>query len=468
MGSPFAPAYANIFMAYLWNNAIAPQLPRPVWLKRFLDDIIALLFTPVVTEDILSLLNSVHSSTKFTLSDASQSQSFLDAMVSILHGKLHTDLYSKPTDAHKFLSPTSCHPKHVFRSVVYSGALRIRRICSRDDFFSKRIAEFRGYLINSGYRERFIDPIIEKAVREDRKLLLAKKKDDKSSDRVLFVTTFDPRMFRVNDVHNRLKPVLDLSDRMKKVLPSPPLVALRRPPNLGNAVIRTRRSSQHSAETSGVTTTTEGSSFDIHTTDNITVESSPSSLGTGDCANDIVRVAVQSTPSASAPPCQNTGPICTPGSLPSTQTVGHMHCGQGRCLICRLHRVEGATVTSCKTGAQFRLRHKLDCNSSCVIYTIICAKCNVQYVGKTVTRLRTRFNNHKSTIRKRGDGTVDKHFSLPDHDIGDVRIQAIDRCSVADILSRETWWIHRLKSLKITDGLNVDPGVTRLQNSLNN
>ena len=49
-----------------------------------------------------------------------------------------------------------------------------------------------------------------------------------------------------------------------------------------------------------------------------------------------------------------------------------------------------------------------------------------------------------------------------------IRIQAIDRCSVADILSRETWWIHRLKSLKITDGLNVDPGVTRLQNSLNN
>ena len=82
MGSPFAPAYANIFMAYLWNNAIAPQLPRPVWLKRFLDDIIALLFIPVVTEDILSLLNSVHSSTKFTMSDAALSREFLDAMVS--------------------------------------------------------------------------------------------------------------------------------------------------------------------------------------------------------------------------------------------------------------------------------------------------------------------------------------------------------------------------------------------------
>ena len=30
MGSPFAPAYANIYMAYLWNNAIASTTPSRV------------------------------------------------------------------------------------------------------------------------------------------------------------------------------------------------------------------------------------------------------------------------------------------------------------------------------------------------------------------------------------------------------------------------------------------------------
>ena len=137
MGSPFAPAYANLFMAYLWNNAVALQLPRPVWLKRYLDDIICLIFTPVEVEDILELLNSVHPTTKFTISEVSSSQSFLDVLVNIIQGKLHTDLFSKPTDAHRFIPPTSCHPRHIFRSIVYSGALRIRRICSRDDFFCK-------------------------------------------------------------------------------------------------------------------------------------------------------------------------------------------------------------------------------------------------------------------------------------------------------------------------------------------
>ena len=91
-------------------------------------------------------------------------------------------------------------------------------------------------------------------------------------------------------------------------------------------------------------------------------------------------------------------------------------------------------------------------------------------MGKTVTKLRTRFSNHKSTIRKGGDSTVDKHFNFPGHDkyISDMRIQAIDKCSIADILAKKTWWIHRLKSLPITDGLNIDPGVKRLMNSLNN
>ena len=476
MGSPFAPAYANIYMAYLWNNAIATQLPCPVWLKRFLDDIITLVITPVVTKDILCLLNSAHSSTKFTISDASCSQSFLDTLVCIKHGKLHTDLYSKPTDSHRFLTPTSCHPRHIFRSIVYSGALRIRRICSMDEFFVKRIEEFRKYLISSGYRENFIDPIIEKVVRKDRRLLVAKSKVVETSDRVVFVTTHDPKMMKVTEVHNGLKHILGLSERMERVLPAPPLVALRRPPNIGNAVIRTRPSGKLSTtvvvdETQGVPSTSTVNNNDVSmdvlsmslvTGDDGTVCMPSDSAVNGGDHN--MKETLTATPSTSAPP----EIISTLLTTNTSQIVGHLHCGQNRCLICKLRRTEGPTVTSCSTGMKYRLQHSLNCNSECVVYSISCAKCRVQYVGKTVTKLRTRFNNHKSTIRKGGHGTVDKHFNLPGHDIEDVRIQAIDKCNLNNILARETWWIHRLKSLKITDGLNVDPGVKRLHNSLYN
>ena len=43
-------------------------------------------------------------------------------------GVLSTDLYVKPTDTHQFLLSSSCHPRHVMNSGVYSQALRIKRM----------------------------------------------------------------------------------------------------------------------------------------------------------------------------------------------------------------------------------------------------------------------------------------------------------------------------------------------------
>jgi hypothetical protein len=37
---------------------------------------------------------------------------FLDTTTTVKEGNMTTDLYSKPTDKHQYLSPSSCHPKH--------------------------------------------------------------------------------------------------------------------------------------------------------------------------------------------------------------------------------------------------------------------------------------------------------------------------------------------------------------------
>jgi hypothetical protein len=36
------------------------------------------------------------------------------------------------TDKHQYLSPQSCHPNHCTKSIPYSQALRIKRICSNE------------------------------------------------------------------------------------------------------------------------------------------------------------------------------------------------------------------------------------------------------------------------------------------------------------------------------------------------
>jgi hypothetical protein len=57
---------------------------------------------------------------------------------------MSTDIYNKPTDKHQYLSPQSCHPKHCTKSIPYSQALRIKRICSNEQTTKKRLGELKG------------------------------------------------------------------------------------------------------------------------------------------------------------------------------------------------------------------------------------------------------------------------------------------------------------------------------------
>ena len=63
--------------------------------------------------------------------------SYLDVMVSLEDGKLSTDVYHKPTDAHQYLNFRSCHPPHVKKGIPYGQALRLKRICDSEDKFEK-------------------------------------------------------------------------------------------------------------------------------------------------------------------------------------------------------------------------------------------------------------------------------------------------------------------------------------------
>jgi hypothetical protein len=47
------------------------------------------------------------------------SVSFLDTTTTVKEGNMTTDLYSKPTDKHQYLSPSSCHP------AILSTVLRV-------------------------------------------------------------------------------------------------------------------------------------------------------------------------------------------------------------------------------------------------------------------------------------------------------------------------------------------------------
>jgi len=58
------------------------------------------------------------------------------------------DIYNKPTDKHQYLFPQSCHLKYFTKSIPYSQALRIKRICSNEQATKKRLGKQKCHLKN--------------------------------------------------------------------------------------------------------------------------------------------------------------------------------------------------------------------------------------------------------------------------------------------------------------------------------
>ena len=92
----------------------------------------------------MTFLNGAHDSIKFTAEWFTERVNFLDVLVIKQDDNLITDLFTKPTDTHQLLHRASCHPNNTKKG---SQALRIRRICSEEQFFVNRVADLKTWLL---------------------------------------------------------------------------------------------------------------------------------------------------------------------------------------------------------------------------------------------------------------------------------------------------------------------------------
>ena len=143
-----------------WTSA------RPHTWWRYIDDIFAI--WEHRGESLMTFLDQInlfHPPIKFTAETSTQEVSFLDTTVILEGNNIYTDLYTKPTDTHQYLSPASCHPRHCTTSIHYSQVLRCRRICSREEDFEKRTRELRTHLLARGYQTTTMGSQIQRASR---------------------------------------------------------------------------------------------------------------------------------------------------------------------------------------------------------------------------------------------------------------------------------------------------------------
>ena len=75
----------------------------------------------------------------------------------------------------KYLLPSSFHPQHITTNIPYNVALRIRRICSDDQNFEKRLTELKVMPTERKYKPDIINRAYDKARKLNRNDVLKKK-----------------------------------------------------------------------------------------------------------------------------------------------------------------------------------------------------------------------------------------------------------------------------------------------------
>ena len=135
----------------------------------------------------------------------------LDTRVNFRGGFIRPVIYSKPTDAHRYLDPVSCHPTQLYvpGAISLSVGLRVRRNCSdhydNDQVFVDKLRKYKGYLLDWYYQEEQVNQAFFKAFKVKRHLALIGKKKTvhNSKPKINFVTDFDSMFPDINKILNK-------------------------------------------------------------------------------------------------------------------------------------------------------------------------------------------------------------------------------------------------------------------------
>ena len=107
-------------------------------------------------QTFLRSLNEFPTDIKFTYESSKETTAFFDLKVRVKNSQIFTDLHVKSTACHQYFYYLSAHPNHSKRSVVFSQALRISRLCSYEESFIKHKARMKSWFLKREYSEMLI------------------------------------------------------------------------------------------------------------------------------------------------------------------------------------------------------------------------------------------------------------------------------------------------------------------------
>ncbi|XP_043932298.1 dmX-like protein 2 [Protopterus annectens] len=347
MGSPAAPAYANLVMAW-WEFEFIPFLTKKYisFFCRFVDDLLFIIEGDSDTVDtFLSEINLLSDYLKFTKGCVGLSVSFLDVLLfwDETDVRFHSRIFRKETFTNGYLHNLSNHPRHVIKNIPRGQFIRASRMTSKD---SDLISEFD--FIISMFVERGYDRFDLTQTSEE---ILSKRTTSFKAllDCIVPSVTLVNCTSSVNNIDRNLICSLDMSSdgtRIKQVVVNNWRIIKGNSDIqkiLGNQPFVFRNNSNFKK------------ALKFHDNDN---------------------------------------------TLLKTDKIG-MHC----CHQCNMYRFisEGPYIRIDTIDKTMRVPGFVDCNTKGVVYISLCSTCPAFYVGMTTRCLKTRIREHLYSIRRKDD-----------------------------------------------------------------
>ena len=245
MGSPMAPTYANIFMAVLEKELLlkAPNGLIPIEWIRFIDDIFAIWTHGIdKLQHFLTYINEFHPTIKFDYIYSLETVNFLDTTIYInSNNKLESDLYIKPTDRTLLLHNNSFHPQSCKNSIIYSQALRYRRIITDNNRFHERLNHLLVALIHRGYKYDTIMTAFNKALKYNTQdELLSIQTTHKTNNRPIFPITYNNNTKYIAHILRKHWSLIENDPKLHILWPEPPVVAYKKNKTLKDSLVSTK------------------------------------------------------------------------------------------------------------------------------------------------------------------------------------------------------------------------------------
>ena len=161
MGSPLGPALANIFMCNFEKKWLkdCPHSLKPVFYRRYVDDIFVLFSSLDQAEKFKKYLSSKHLNINFSLEKENEGRlSFLDVNIFREKGKFVTNVYRKKTFSGVYTNFDSFIPETYKTGLIKSLLFRCFNLCSD---FHHEIDILKGILYKNSYPRDFVDKYIK-------------------------------------------------------------------------------------------------------------------------------------------------------------------------------------------------------------------------------------------------------------------------------------------------------------------